>query len=248
MTAFSSADTSRRVLLRDAVWHVVLMLVLLSLAAFGLRLVLGLGPFYELKATLAFAAGATLLWPLLPAHAPRARLGAANRVTLLRGVLTVLVLAAIGETPTPALGWALVAMATGAALLDGVDGALARRHDQSSEFGARFDMETDALLILALALLGWRFGHAGAWLVSAGLLRYLFVLAGMALPWLRRPLPASRRRKVVCVVQTVTLIVCVAPWPGMPASAYIAGTGLLLLGWSFIIDTWWLARHAGPGS
>jgi multidrug efflux pump subunit AcrA (membrane-fusion protein) len=38
-------------------------------------------------------------------------------------------------------------------MLDGVDGWLARRHEIASRFGARFDMEVDALLILALSVL-----------------------------------------------------------------------------------------------
>ena len=40
--------------------------------------------------------------------------------------------------------------------LDGVDGWLARRSGIASAFGARFDMEIDALLILVLAVLAWR--------------------------------------------------------------------------------------------
>ena len=41
-------------------------------------------------------------------------------------------------------------------LLDGVDGRLARKYGASSRFGARFDMEVDAVLICVLALLAWR--------------------------------------------------------------------------------------------
>ena len=63
-------------------------------------------------------------------------------------------------------------------LLDGVDGWLARRHRIASAFGARFDMEIDALLILALSVLAWRHEKAGAWVVASGLLRYAFVAAG----------------------------------------------------------------------
>ena len=35
-----------------------------------------------------------------------------------------------------------------------------------ARFGARFDMEIDALLILALSILAWRHGKAGAWVVA----------------------------------------------------------------------------------
>ena len=95
--------------------------------------------------------------------------------------------------------------------LDGVDGALARGRGEASEFGARFDMETDALLILVLAALVWQHDKAGAWILLAGLLRYLFVAASYVLPWLGAALPPSRRRQTVCVVQIVSLIGALAP-------------------------------------
>ena len=49
------------------------------------------------------------------------------------------------------------------------------RSNEASSFGARFDMETDALLILVLAALVWQHGKAGPWILAAGLMRYAFV-------------------------------------------------------------------------
>src|SRR5437867_3690361 len=85
---------------------------------------------------------------------------------------------------TTADAYATAAATAGAivTLLDGVDGWLARRTHMASTFGERFDMETDALLILVLSVLAWQYDKAGAWLVLAGLLRYLFVAAGWLLP------------------------------------------------------------------
>ena len=65
-----------------------------------------------------------------------------------------------------------MALATVVAVLDGIDGWLARRTGMASDFGARFDMETDAALIMVLALLAWQFGKAGVWVLASGLLRY----------------------------------------------------------------------------
>ena len=113
-----------------------------------------------------------------------------------------------------------------AAALDGVDGALARGRGEASEFGARFDMETDALLILVLAALVWQHGKAGVWILLAGLLRYLFVAASYACPWLGAALPPSRRRQAVCVVQIVSLIGALAPLVAPPSSAALALAGL----------------------
>ena len=84
--------------------------------------------------------------------------------------------------------------------LDAVDGWLARRLGLASRFGARFDLEIDALLLLILALLVWQADRVGAWVLVIGLLRYAFVAAGLARgPGCATPLPPSRRRQTVCV-------------------------------------------------
>jgi phosphatidylglycerophosphate synthase len=159
----------------------------------------------------------------------------------------VLLLALLGAPPTPELGWALVGLGTAGVALDGVDGALARSRNESSHFGARFDMETDALLILALAALVWQHDKAGPWILGAGLLRYAFVAAGYALPWLRTALPASRRRQAICVAQIVSLLAALAPAVPLPWSAVFALAGLAALVASFAVDVGWLARHAAAG-
>jgi phosphatidylglycerophosphate synthase len=191
---------------------------------------------------LALAGGAALLWLAQRSAGPT--FGAANAVTLVRAVLVLVLLAALGSAATSALGWLLVAVAIVAAALDGVDGALARGRGEQSDFGARFDMETDALLILVLAALVWQHDKAGAWVLLAGLLRYLFVAASYVWPWLGAALPASRRRQAVCVVQTASLIAALAPLIALPGSAAVALAGLALLVWSFGVDVAWLARHA----
>jgi phosphatidylglycerophosphate synthase len=170
--------------------------------------------------------------------------GAANSVTLVRAVLVLLLLSALGSAVTSALAWVLVALAIVAVALDGVDGALARGRGEQSDFGARFDMETDALLILVLAALVWQHGKAGVWILLAGLLRYLFVAASYVWPWLGAALPPSRRRQAVCVVQIASLIGALAPLVASPASRAVALVGLALLVWSFVVDVAWLARHA----
>jgi phosphatidylglycerophosphate synthase len=106
-------------------------------------------------------------------------------------------------------------------------------------------METDALLILVLSVLAWQLGKAGAWIVLAGVLRYAFVAASFFVPWLGRELPPSRRRQSVCVVQIVSLIVCLLPVLARPASAGFALLGLVALAWSFATDVAWLARARG---
>jgi phosphatidylglycerophosphate synthase len=176
--------------------------------------------------------------------------GAANQVTLLRAGLVCLiggVLLASGQAPV--MSWSLTALVAVALGLDAVDGWLARRLQLVSAFGARFDVEIDALLLLILALLVWQAGQVGAWVLAIGLLRYGFVLAGRLLPWLSAPLPPCRRRKAVCVQQGVTLLLCLLP----PVATWLAGaaalTALICLAFSFGADVLWLAqRPAAAGA
>ncbi len=234
---------SHRALLRGA----LATATALGLALAGLAIVVtgrsGLSPAFAPKALAVFAVGVVLVLAALPAHLPRRRFGPANRVTLARLAFVALLAALLGEDAA-SVAWPAVGVATLAAALDGVDGRLARSTGLASPFGARFDMETDALLMLVLALLAWQLGKAGGWILAAGLLRYLFVGAGRAWRWLERPLPASRRRKAVCVIQIVTLIVALAPIVPPAASAPIAGAGLALLAYSFAVDVAWLRRRA----
>ena len=172
--------------------------------------------------------------------------GSANLITTARAVLIVL-LAALGGWPvTAGLAWSVVFIAFVAVSLDGVDGWVARRTGTVSAFGRRFDMETDAALVLVLAILAWRYGKAGPWIILSGLLRYIFVGAGWVMPWMRHPLAPSFRGRLICAVQIVALITAVAPNVQPPVSAAIAACGLAALCYSFAVDTWWLAQHAAP--
>lgn len=207
---------------------------------------LGLSAAYLAKSLLVFAVGAGLVLRTLAQDHPFASFGAANGVTVLRGALVALLAGLIGEPTGAQLPAWVTAAATAAAVLDGIDGWLARRNRMTSDFGARFDMETDALLIMVLAVLAWQFGKAGGWVLLAGLLRYLFVAVGMAARWLRRPLAPSLRRKSAAVVQVVALIVTVAPFVPAPLSGDIAALGLGALMVSFAVDVLWLYRCAAP--
>jgi phosphatidylglycerophosphate synthase len=192
---------------------------------------------------LAVGGGSLLLW-LAARRLARPSFGAANAVTLVRAVLVLLLLALLGVATTSALGWLLVALSFTAAALDGLDGPLARSRGERSAFGARFDMETDALLILVLAALVWHHGKADVWILAAGLLRYVFVAASYVSPWLGAALPPSRRRQAVCVVQIATLIGALVPQIRSPWSDLLALAGLVALIWSFGVDVTWLSRHA----
>jgi phosphatidylglycerophosphate synthase len=201
---------------------------------------LPVGALYAVKAPLAFAAMMLLSFGFLQQHHPFARFGSANQITTVRALLVALLVCLIGEPHVPALAASAAAASVVVTLLDGVDGWLARRHRIASDFGARFDMEIDALLILALSVLAWQFGKAGAWVVISGALRYLFVGAGAIWPWLHTPLPPSRRRQTICVVQIVALTLAVVPVVPPAVSASLAAVALAALLYSFLVDALWL--------
>ena len=225
-----------------AVYCAVAWLTLL--AGVWLAVGAGLSERAWLQAVAVFAAVQILLWRYLPRHRPQRRFGVANGVTLARAVATAWLAGVVGSQ-TADWAWLAFWVALGALLLDGVDGYLARRYGCASEFGARFDMETDALLILVLALLVWQADKAGVWIVFSGALRYGFIAAGRVWPALAAPLASSRRRQTVCVLQVLALLVCLCPWLEPVYSAPLALASLLMLSASFAVDVSRLL--GGPG-
>jgi phosphatidylglycerophosphate synthase len=181
----------------------------------------------------------------LPPDLPGPGMGPANRVTLGRAALAMPVLAlAVGPAGAePATAWWVIALSTAVMVLDGVDGRVARRTGTRSAFGARFDMEVDAALILALSVQVWTSGRAGAWVLSVGLMRYLFLAAAWVRPALGAELPESLRRKVVCVIQGVVLLVALGPIVPDGLATAVLVAGLVALVYSFGVDVVWALQH-----
>jgi phosphatidylglycerophosphate synthase len=198
---------------------------------------------YPLRAWAVFAAIVMIAGTRWKARPPFPSFGLANRITVSRAFFVSMAAGAIGEPARPDIATAVVVIGVIAAALDGLDGWAARRTGMSSAFGARFDMEVDALLIQVLAILAWQWDKAGAWILASGLLRYLFVAAGWVWTWMRAPLPPTVRGKAICVVQTAALLVALWPDVAPPASALVAAVGLGALSYSFLTDTIWLWRH-----
>jgi len=225
------------------------MAAALGAAAVVLRLPLGWRGW--VVAFSCYALIATFVLLDLARHAPHQRFGMANSVTLTRATLTALLWGLVGETmPGPfavdqGLGWLLAGAATAALLLDGVDGWIARRSGMVSKFGADFDLEVDCLFVLALSLLVYAAGRAGPWVLSNGLIRYVFVGAGWLWPILAAPLQPLRRRKVICVIQGAVLIATLVPIVPEEAAPPICLAALALLFYSFGADVVWLAGQGG---
>ena len=178
------------------------------------------------------------------------RLGPADWVTLVRatlvGGIAALTAVSLGEAAAAAPLTMLMVLTVAALVLDAVDGWVARRTRTTSALGARFDGEVDAFLILVLSV--YVAPAAGAWVLAIGAARYLFLVAGWLLPWLRDPLPPRYWRKVVAAIQGVVLAAAAADVlpPALTQAALVVA--LALLAESFGRDVWWLwsHRHASP--
>ncbi len=225
-----------------------LLLTLLTASSAGLLQELG-GAHLATSALLYLGLSALLLIGRTEPF-PGVGLGPANRVTLIRATL-ILPVAALLMSPQElswGLAWWVIGVSTLAMVLDGVDGRLARSTGTSTSFGARFDMELDAFLILVLSILVWRSGQVGAWVILIGAIRYLFVGAGWIWPALQGSLPPSWRRKAVCVVQGVGLLVALGPIIPPSVAALSAGMALAFLLYSFGSDVRWLLARSGGRS
>jgi phosphatidylglycerophosphate synthase len=172
----------------------------------------------------------------------RGALGPADRVTLTRAGLSCGVAALVadsfgGRAPVPPL----VALSAVALLLDWVDGQVARRTGTACAFGAGFDMEADAFLLLVLSV---HVAQAvGPWVLLVGAARYALLAGTWLLPWLRGTTPRRYWGKVVAATQGVVLVVAAAGvLPPPVVDAALLGA-LALLAESFGRQVWWLWRH-----
>ncbi|WP_168201387.1 CDP-alcohol phosphatidyltransferase family protein [Qingshengfaniella alkalisoli] len=169
---------------------------------------------------------------------PHGRFGPANVVTSVRaGGVVVLSSVAIDPSIMDQIGRLMVAgLAVFLLALDGLDGFLARRTGLVSAFGARFDMEVDALLTLVLSLVLWRTGIVASVVLFLILPYYLFCITKRSLPWLSGPLPPSFRRKTICVVQ-IALPICLLAIPlPKPVPTVAVAIVLMVILWSFVRD------------
>jgi len=220
-----------------------LLVVVVSAAS---CLLLGVPTSYVVHTVVLYALMTLLMLPRMSAAQPGPGIGAANRVTLARSLL-VLPVAALTLHPGVLIleraYWWIILLGTVAMLLDGTDGRVARRTGTTSAFGARFDMELDAFLLLALSVLVWQSGQVGSWVIMIGVLRYLFVVCGLFWTTLQGELPPSERRKLVCAVEGIALLVCLGPIVPAQVAGVVAAGALAALVYSFVVDLTWLVSN-----
>jgi len=136
----------------------------------------------------ALSSFACLVWLGRGSFTPSGRFGLANAVTTLR----LLLLVALAAPPSALPATRAFTIVSVVMLLDVLDGWSARAFGDVSAFGAHFDMETDALLVLVLTLRLWLGEGFGFWVLFSGLLRYLYVSWLWLWPGTGRKAPRSR--------------------------------------------------------
>ncbi len=171
-------------------------------------------------------------------------LGAPTRITMFRGLLVAITsgFLALPGVAAPAY--------TAAAILDGIDGRLARRSKRETHLGSMLDVSVDALGILIASLGGILLGKLPLGYAAVGLARYVFILAIAARKRAGKPvrgLDASALRRFLAGSQMGFL--AVALWPQVPpevslAAAYPFGAATLAM---FVRD-WLFVSHRLRGS
>jgi phosphatidylglycerophosphate synthase len=173
------------------------------------------------------------------------RLGMANAVTAVRALLTIvlgfLVVGSFGQDAPATL---VVVLASVALATDAIDGRVARLTATVSRFGARFDMETDAALLLVLSTYVAR--DLGLWVLAVGLARYAFLAAKVPLPWLRGQAPPRPWCKVVAALQGVVLVAAASGLLSDAVATAALLVALALLTESFAHEAWDLWRLRRP--
>jgi CDP-diacylglycerol--glycerol-3-phosphate 3-phosphatidyltransferase len=153
----------------------------------------------------------------------------ATRITMCRGALVALTSGFFARPEVAAPAYSL------AAILDAVDGWVARRSWSETRLGAKLDLEVDAVGILVASGTGVALGKLPLWYVLVGLARYVFVL-GIVLRERRgegvRELDPSSLRRILAGGQMAFLAVSL--WPFVSSSStlplsYAFGAATLLM-------------------
>lgn len=132
--------------------------------------------------------------------------GPANTITLCRNFLVAVIINILLFNYGPHESMLIASLSISILIMDGLDGYVARKLNICSDFGARFDMESDAFFILVLCIATISVYGAPYWIILIGAMRYLYVLGQYFYQPLNLPVRDRYSRKVFCVIQIVALV------------------------------------------
>jgi CDP-diacylglycerol--glycerol-3-phosphate 3-phosphatidyltransferase len=167
--------------------------------------------------------------------------GLANGVTILRGGLYAVVAGFVVVPPSTGLAWVpAVCYGTGA-VLDRLDGAMARTVGEQTELGTRLDMAFDTFGFGAAPLVAVLWGRLPVWYLSISAARYLFLAAIYWRRYRNRPVfdtPDSNLGKYLAGGQMGFITVALVPTVPVAAiwtvAPFVLAPSLLVFGRDFL--------------
>lgn len=168
-------------------------------------------------------------------------IGYANAVTVLRLVLLV-VLGYCFFTISNALAFAVALLII---TLDGIDGFVARRFNETSDFGAYLDMETDTFFVAIFCTVYYLNGTLEWWIVPVGFMRSLYVGGILVFRLQDQREESTRFAKTIAVLLFVALLTPLV----LPKVLYhpIAVVASILVAYSFLFSFWELILSTERG-
>ncbi len=128
-------------------------------------------------------------------------------------------------------------------LMDWLDGFIARKFNQVSDFGDFFDQEVDNFFLVMLSLSIIIQYDSFHYILIIPSLRYFYIIAQMYLIWMRRDLYKSRRRKLVCGLVVSALIISNIYLLPILLIELLLIISIFILCLSFFKDFVWLYRR-----
>lgn len=152
-----------------------------------------------------------------------------NVLTLSRLGLIPIFVVCLALDPTPALAVAAALVFLIASMTDWLDGYLARRRKEITDFGKLLDPIADKILILSALVMLVEVGRAPGWLVILIVAREFAVTALRAVAALRgQVLAAERMGKLKMVAQTAAVLLLILE-PALPGWVHPIGLALLVI-------------------
>ncbi len=144
----------------------------------------------------------------------------------------VCLLAAVAAAPPadflPLMLWSFAAFAAVAAGIIAVEEWITEKIDAAGPFSRALAREAKALLILSVAVLLWRSGRVGGWVIAAGAVPYLVLIISIALPQLRQKSRASWR-PYLGVATLAALIAALVPDLPLPIASGLGALAVILV-------------------
>jgi len=170
----------------------------------------------------------------------------ANYITYLRLVITITLLVLIlfrSDVDNMYYSLHITLFSFLVFIMDWLDGYVARKLKQITDFGFLFDQEIDNIFLFVLVLsITLNYSELYfLWLIP--LLRYIFLLMKYVFVWMRSDLYDSMRRKSICAVTTFSLIVCNLEFLSFFLIELLSIISISIIVFSFMKDILWLYRR-----